>query len=223
MKKILSLALVATLALAMTLGCSESGVIPMAEMETPQDSLSYAYGVQLAEMLKQQNQNLDPDVVAAAVKEALEENAQLSMEQCQEIVMDSRQKASSDAERLGQEFLIANASKSGVQTTATGLQYKIITEGSGPSPTESSTVTIHYTGRLVDGTVFDSSVDSGEPIVYPVNGFISGWIEGLQLMKAGGKMELYVPANLGYGARGAGGAVPPNAVLIFEMELISFE
>jgi FKBP-type peptidyl-prolyl cis-trans isomerase FklB len=221
MKNIYTIALVAILAL--TIGCSESVTIPTAEMSTPQDSLSYAYGVQLAEMLKQQNQNLDPNVVAAAVKEALEENAQLSMEQCQEIVMDSRQKASTDAQRIGIEFLEENSSKTGVQTTTSGLQYKIITEGSGPSPLETSTVTIHYTGRLVDGTVFDSSVDSGAPIVYPVNGFIAGWVEGLQLMKAGGKMELYVPANLGYGAQGAGGAVPPNAVLIFEMELISFQ
>lgn len=220
MKRIFAIALVAVLGL--TIGCDDTGTIPTAEMETPQDSLSYAYGVQLAEMLKQQNQNLDPDVVAAAVKEALEENAQLSMEQCQEIVVGARQRASVEAESEGIKFLEENATKSGVQTTASGLQYKHISEGTGDSPQVTSTVTIHYTGRLVDGTVFDSSVD-GEPIVYPVNGFISGWIEGLQLMKPGGKMELYVPSNLGYGAQGAGGAVPPNAVLIFEMELISFE
>lgn len=221
MKNLFTIALVAVLGL--TIGCTESGVFQAAEMETPQDSLSYAYGVQLAEMLKQQNKNLDPDVVAAAVKEALEENAQLTLEQCQEIVVESREKASNEAQSAGITFLEENASKSGVQTTASGLQYKIIEEGSGASPLETSTVTIHYTGRLVDGTVFDSSVESGEPIVYPVNGFIQGWVEGLQLMKAGGKMELYVPSNLGYGAQGAGGAVPPNAVLIFVMELISFE
>jgi FKBP-type peptidyl-prolyl cis-trans isomerase FkpA/FKBP-type peptidyl-prolyl cis-trans isomerase FklB len=221
MKNLFTLALVAVLGL--TIGCDESGILPTAEMETPQDSLSYAYGVQLAEMLKQQNKNLDPDVVAAAVKEALEENSQLTLEQCQEIVVESREKASIQAQSAGITFLQENASKSGVKTTASGLQYKHISEGTGESPNASSTVTIHYTGRLVDGTVFDSSVDSGEPIVYPVNGFIAGWVEGLQLMKAGGKMELYVPSNLGYGAQGVGGAVPPNAVLIFVMELISFE
>ena len=94
--------------------------------------------------------------------------------------------------------------------------------GTGESPLASSTVTIHYTGKLIDGTVFDSSVERGEPIVYAVSGFIPGWIEGLQLMKVGGKMELYVPSNLGYGPSGTG-SIPPNSTLIFEMELISFK
>ena len=220
MKNLFTIAIVAVLAL--TIGCSESGVIPTAEMETPKDSLSYAYGVQLAEMLKRENSNLDPNVVAAAVKEALEENAQLTLEQCQNVVTEAKIRASADADKEGKEFLEANASKPDVSTTASGLQYKHINEGTGESPSESSTVTIHYTGRLIDGTVFDSSVESGEPIIYPVNGFIPGWIEGLQLMKAGGKMELYVPSNLGYGPNGSG-SIPPNSTLIFEMELISFK
>jgi len=221
MKNIFTIAIVAILALS--IGCTESGNISTAQMETPQDSLSYAYGVQLAEMLKQQNSNLDPNVVAAAVKEALEDNAQLTLDQCQKIVMDAMQQASADVGRLGKEFLAENASKEGVTTTESGLQYKHISEGTGESPEFSSTVTIHYTGRLIDGTVFDSSVESGQPLEYALNGFIAGWIEGLQLMKAGGKIELYVPSELGYGSRGAGSSIPPNAALIFEIELISFE
>ena len=118
--------------------------------------------------------------------------------------------------------MASNATKEGVQTTASGLQYKHIVEGTGESPVASNTVTVHYTGKLIDGTVFDSSVERGEPISFGLGQVIPGWTEGLQLMKAGGKTELYIPSELGYGARGAGGAIPPNSALIFEVDLISF-
>lgn len=120
-------------------------------------------------------------------------------------------------------FLQENANMEGVQTTASGLQYKVITEGSGAKPTASSTVTVHYKGTLVDGTQFDSSYDRGEPTTFPLNGVIAGWTEGLQLMPVGSKYMFYIPPELGYGARGISGVIPPNAVLIFEVELLGIE
>lgn len=105
-------------------------------------------------------------------------------------------------------------------TTASGLQYEVLTEGVGPKPTASDTVTVHYKGTLTNGKVFDSSYDRGEPISFPLNGVIKGWTEGLQLMSVGAKHRLTIPADLGYGAAGAGGVIPPNATLIFDVELL---
>jgi FKBP-type peptidyl-prolyl cis-trans isomerase len=120
----------------------------------------------------------------------------------------------------GQTFLARNAQEPGVMTTASGLQYKVITEGSGAQPTATDTVTVHYRGTLIDGTEFDSSYSRGEPISFPLNGVIPGWTEGLQLMTVGSKYILYIPSELGYGAQGAGAAIPPNSTLIFEVELL---
>jgi len=105
-------------------------------------------------------------------------------------------------------------------TTASGLKYEILTEGAGPKPTATDTVTVHYKGTLTNGKVFDSSYDRGEPISFPLNGVIKGWTEGLQLMSVGSKYRLTIPASLGYGAAGAGGVIPPNATLVFEVELL---
>lgn len=121
----------------------------------------------------------------------------------------------------GQAFLAQNAQEPGVMTTASGLQYKVITEGSGARPTATDTVTVHYRGTLIDGTEFDSSYSRGEPISFPLNGVIAGWTEGLQLMTVGSKYMLYIPSELGYGAQGAGAAIPPNSTLIFEVELLA--
>ena len=121
----------------------------------------------------------------------------------------------------GSSFLIENAKKEGVITTSSGLQYEIISNGTGATPSESDKVTVHYHGTLLDGTVFDSSVDRGQPATFPVNGVIPGWVEALQLMNVGSKYKLYIPSDLAYGERGAGGAIGPNATLIFEVELLS--
>lgn len=123
----------------------------------------------------------------------------------------------------GAAFLAKNGKEDGVTTTASGLQYKVITAGAGATPTASDTVTTHYTGKLIDGTVFDSSVQRGQPSSFPVGGVIAGWTEALQLMKVGDKWELYIPSGLAYGERGAGGAIGPNSTLIFEIELISID
>ena len=123
--------------------------------------------------------------------------------------------------KAGAEFLAENAKKEGVKVTASGLQYRVITEGSGNKPVASSKVKVHYTGKLLDGTVFDSSVQRGEPIDFALNQVIPGWTEGVQLMTPGSKYEFYIPSDLAYGDRGAGNAIPPGAALIFEVELLA--
>jgi len=121
----------------------------------------------------------------------------------------------------GEDFLKENATKEGVHTTASGLQYQILKEDNGPKPKATDTVKCHYHGTLINGTVFDSSVQRGQPASFPLNRVISGWTEALQLMPAGSKWRLFIPSSLGYGARGAGGSIPPHATLIFDVELIS--
>ncbi len=123
----------------------------------------------------------------------------------------------------GEKFLASNKSKEGVKTTASGLQYKVVKEGTGKSPAATDNVLVHYEGKLLDGTVFDSSIKRGEPISFPLNRVIPGWTEGLQLMKEGGKSTLYIPSKLAYGAGGAGGSIGPNETLIFEVELIKIK
>lgn len=214
--------------LAFTIGCDDSGITPIdTTMETPADSVSYAIGVQIAQSLTQlNNSDIDVDLMAAAIKEALADKAKLTPEQCQQIIstdqIRSREKASTENLEEGKAFLEENGKKSGVVTTASGLQYKHIQEGTGESPTINSTVTVHYTGKFLDGEVFDSSVDSGQPIEFPLTNVIRGWQEGVQLIKPGGKIELYVPSDIAYGPQGRPG-IPPNATLIFEIELISFK
>ena len=127
------------------------------------------------------------------------------------------------ASEKGEAFLKENASKDGVKTTASGLQYKITKEGAGKSPKATDTVVVHYAGKLLDGTEFDSSIKRGEPATFPLNRVIPGWTEGLQLLKEGGKATLYIPSKLAYGERGAGGKIGPNETLIFEVELIKIQ
>jgi len=123
----------------------------------------------------------------------------------------------------GEKFLAENKTKEGVITTASGLQYKVLTEGSGKSPTATDTVVCHYRGTLLDGTEFDSSYKRGEPAEFPLNHVIPGWTEGVQLMKEGAKYQFFIPSNLAYGSRGAGGVIGPDATLIFEVELIKIK
>jgi FKBP-type peptidyl-prolyl cis-trans isomerase FkpA/FKBP-type peptidyl-prolyl cis-trans isomerase FklB len=149
-----------------------------------------------------------------------EEELQAAYEQFQK---DMQQKQLDDAKKAqasSDSFLTENGKKPGVKTTASGLQYLVTKEGTGKSPAAYSMVKVHYTGKLVDGTVFDSSVERGEPIEFPLNQVIPGWTEGLQLMKEGGKATLYIPSQLGYGQQGVPGTIPPNSTLIFDVELI---
>jgi len=123
----------------------------------------------------------------------------------------------------GQAFLKANASKPGVHTTPSGLQYLVLAEGKGKVPKATDTVLVHYKGNLLDGTEFDSSYKRNEPISFPLNGVIPGWTEGVQLMKEGGKIRLFIPSNLAYGPRGAGGVIPPDSTLVFDIELLKVQ
>lgn len=123
----------------------------------------------------------------------------------------------------GEAFLAQNATAPGVQTTASGLQYRVDRAGAGGSPTLASQVTVHYRGSLLNGTVFDSSYDRGQPATFPLSGVIQGWQEGLQLMQAGAQYTFWIPPDLGYGARGVPGTIPPDSVLVFQVELLSFE
>lgn len=136
--------------------------------------------------------------------------------------MEEKQKAASEGNvTAGLEFLAANKEKEGVQITESGLQYEVIEEGTGATPTTASTVRVHYEGSLTDGQVFDSSIARGEPIEFPVTGVIAGWTEALQMMKEGAKYRLTIPAELAYGAQGAGAMIQPFSVLVFDVELIA--
>lgn len=125
-----------------------------------------------------------------------------------------------DNKATGEAFLAENAKKDGITTTDSGLQYRVIEEGTGKTPSASDTVSCHYAGTLIDGTEFDSSYKRGQPAQFPVGGVIAGWTEALQMMKVGGKWEVFLPSEIAYGARGAGGAIGPNETLVFTIELI---
>lgn len=142
--------------------------------------------------------------------------------------MEERQKAEAAKmgevnAKAGENFLAENAKRPEVKMTATGLQYEIVKEGDGPTPNRGDRVTVHYTGKLIDGTVFDSSVERGEPATFGVTQVIPGWVEALQMMKTGSQWRLYIPSKLAYGPNGAGGVIGPNATLIFDVELIKIE
>lgn len=145
---------------------------------------------------------------------------QVRVQAQQAVEMEKQQAVAAEAKKAGESFLAACAKDDSVKTTASGLLYKIVREGQGKSPVDTNTVVVHYRGKLIDGTVFDESYARGEPTEFKLNQVIKGWTEGLKLMKEGSKCELYVPAELAYGDRGAGGLIPPGATLVFEVELI---
>lgn len=197
------------------------------------DKKSYAMGMSIAHnMLHSGVKDMNIDDFSAGVKTVLEgAKPAISFEEAGDILdkyfaeLEAAQKAQTEAmaavyKTEGETFLAANASKEGVKVLASGLQYKVITKGAGRKPKATDKVRCHYEGRLVDGTKFDSSYDRNQPAVFGLNQVIAGWTEGLQLMSEGSKYELYIPYNLGYGAQGAHGAIPPYAALIFVVELI---
>lgn len=137
--------------------------------------------------------------------------------------MAEHAKQADEALKAGETFLADNAKREGIKVTDSGLQYEVLTEGTGDKPSAADRVTVHYTGTLINGEVFDSSVERGQPVTFPLGNVIPGWTEGVQLMSPGAKYKFYIPAKLGYGERGAGGKIGPNQTLIFEVELISIE
>ena len=198
-----------------------------ANLITELDSVSYSLGVNIGENIKKQFADINLDNFEAGIKDVLEKEleAKISDNQAQAIInsyFSKKQKKESESMiEKGANFMQENAKREGVTTLPSGLQYEIISEGTGPKPTLEDNVTTHYHGTLIDGTVFDSSVDRGEPASFPVGGVIKGWTEALQLMSVGSKWKLYVPYDLAYGERGAGAQIGPYSTLIFEVELIS--
>lgn len=201
------------------------------------DSVSYAYGVSVSESLIKIEEDLgegngmDVNLFKNGIEEGVAGNSRIAKEDIQGILGAFGQKMQQATQQkqqekdlanvaLGQEYLAKNKSADGVQVTPSGLQYKVIEAGTGAQPLATDDVTVHYTGKLIDGTVFDSSIPRGQPTSFNVSGVIPGWTEGLQLMKEGAKYEFFIPSNLGYGPRGSAPQIPGNSVLIFEVELL---
>jgi len=206
-----------------------------ADLKTAKDKSSYSIGVNIGTNLKMNAFDIDAAFLIQGIKDALSNDSTIerlmsdeevnqtlnALQQEMNAKQQEKQEASASKNKAeGTKFLEENKKKEGVVTLQSGLQYKVITPGTGKSPKATDTVVVHYTGTLIDGTKFDSSIDRGEPISFPLNGVIKGWTEGLQLMKEGAKWELYIPSDLAYGERGAGPQIGPNSVLIFTVELI---
>ena len=191
------------------------------------DSVSYSLGVNIGENIKTQFPDIDLKNFEAAIKDVLDDNKKPSIsgadaqKTIQEYFTKQQAKASESVVEEGKKFLAENSKKENVVTLESGLQYEVIKTGEGAKPTLNDQVTTHYHGTLIDGTVFDSSVEIGEPASFPVSGVIKGWTEALQLMNVGSKWRLFVPYDLAYGERGAGPKIGPFTTLIFEVELIS--
>jgi FKBP-type peptidyl-prolyl cis-trans isomerase FklB len=214
--------------------CSTGLAQEKIQLKDQKDKVSYSIGLDIGFTFKKQNMDMNPDAILAGIKDALNSKPQLTPDQTREVMaafqkdmVAKQEKTNKEASVKntadGQKFLADNKTKEGVKTTASGLQYKVLKEGSGATPRTTDTVTVNYRGTLIDGTEFDSSYKRGEPITFPVTGVIPGWTEALQLMKVGSKYQLVIPANLAYGERGAGQTIGPNSTLIFEVELVGIQ
>lgn len=231
--------LVAFLACALPLGVASAQDKP--ELTTPNQRVSYSIGANIGGNFKRQEIDIDSKALTAGINDALAGKLALTEAEMREVMTAFQQemqtkmmakaraqdeanaKAGPENLKKGEEFLAANAKKEGVKSTASGLQYKVVKSGTGKTPKSADTVKVHYHGTLIDGTVFDSSVERKEPISFPVNGVIPGWTEALQLMKEGDKWQLFIPSKLAYGEQGAGDKIGPNSVLVFEVELLAIE
>ncbi|MGC1322387.1 MAG: FKBP-type peptidyl-prolyl cis-trans isomerase [Candidatus Udaeobacter sp.] len=196
------------------------------QLKDQKDKVSYSIGMQIGFNLGRQKVDINPDILAAGIKDAIANKPQLTTDQVKDIMaqfekdMEQKQKELGEKNKTeGAKYLEENKKKSGVKTTASGLQYKVIKDGSGTQPKATDMVTVNYRGTLIDGTEFDSSYKRGQPASFPVNGVIKGWTEALQLMKQGSKYQLFIPSNLAYGERAMGPDIGPNSTLIFEVEL----
>jgi len=222
--------------LMIAISCTSSEKV----VETPQltdymDTVSYSVGVDIGKSFRLQEMDINPDVMARGLSDAFsDKETALTGEEIQSTLINFRQefqqKQREIAQRKAQEeavaeeaYLAESASKEGVVSLPSGLQYKVITPGDGPSPLTTDKVKVHYKGSLADGTIFDSSYDRGQPTSFTVSGVIKGWTEALLLMQVGSKWELTIPSKLGYGTRGSGGKIPPNSTLLFEVELLGIE
>ena len=209
-----------------------SSITVATELNTDKQKFSYAMGVSLANLLKSQGvTDLDSASVSAALSDALEgKKLQMSVDQIKQAIETHQQQLQAQAQQAaqvnvekGRKFLEANKSAKGVQVLDNGLQYLVLKEGSGKMPAATDTVKVHYHGTLIDGTVFDSSVERGEPARFALNRVIPGFREAITRMKTGAKWRVFVPSELAYGEHGAGGKIGPNETLIFEIELLGIE
>lgn len=237
MKKMITVAAVLLLA-----GCNQ-GVDHKAasssggnvSLDNESSKFSYAIGLDVGKSLSRIGTKLDMDAFNKGVETSMQgKKSELSdadilevkkavFKREQDKMMAERKKQADANEKAGEDFLKKNASADGVKTTASGLQYKVLTPGNGPKPTLDDIVKVNYEGKLLDGKVFDSSYKRGQPVTFPLKNVIAGWKEGLQLMPVGSKYRLFVPAKLAYGENGAGSIIQPNSVLIFDVELLAIE
>ncbi len=240
-KKILLSTTAATLVAFSVLGCNDDKVAAATKVETPSpavktlstqaEKVGYTYGLQIGAQLSASKDLLDSDALMLGLQDALDgKPSKLSNEEMQQATMDFQKQVQERAAKKmsgfieqNKEFLAQNKSKESVVTLPSGLQYKVVQAGTGATPTATDTVVTHYTGTLINGQVFDSSVQRGEPATFPVNGVIAGWTEALQLMKVGAKWQLVIPADLAYGESGAGQMIAPNSTLIFDIELLEIK
>jgi FKBP-type peptidyl-prolyl cis-trans isomerase len=237
-KQIITLIVVAVAAMAVGyfIGTGTSGGIkPESQitLKTKNDSLNYFLGVNWGYSVEQAPWEIDADILASGLVQVLKDTSAYDPmtanaifgELSSSVSAQQAQKAEDESMKTmedGIAFLEENGKKEGVITTESGLQYKIVTKGDGPMPEETSTVAVFYEGTLIDGTVFDSSYETGDSVTFPLNGVIKGWTEGLQLMPVGSTYMFYIPSNLGYGSRG-GGPIPANSALIFKVELLEIK
>jgi FKBP-type peptidyl-prolyl cis-trans isomerase FkpA len=199
------------------------GANPVADADT-----SYAFGVALGSDFKQAGLHFDYDALIQGFKDSLEGNeTRITMEEAipliQTAMRDAMARQTEENKQKGVDFLSENGKKPGIMTTSSGLQYELITSGTGVKPQPTDTVSVHYEGTLLDGTVFDSSYERNEPAEFPLDQVIPGWTEGLQLMDVGSSYRLFIPSDLAYGEQGAGNFIPPNSTLIFKVELLEIK
>jgi FKBP-type peptidyl-prolyl cis-trans isomerase FklB len=203
-------------------------------LKTQADKASYAVGMSIGDNMRRQGAEIDPDLLLQGLKDFLAGKPLMTQEEAHAALLElqkasmakkeaKRQQAAETNKQEGEAFLATNKTKPGIVTLPSGLQYKIITAGTGPMPASTDTVACNYRGTLINGTEFDSSYKRGQPLTIQVGGVIKGWTEALQLMPVGSKWQLFIPSNLAYGERGAGEDIGPDATLIFEVELISIQ
>ena len=200
------------------------------QLKDQKDKVSYSIGMNIGANLVRQKVDINPDILAAGIKDIVAGKPQLNPDQVKEVMaqfekdMEAKQKQAGEKNKTeGVKFLEDNKKKPDVKATASGLQYKVMKEGTGAKPKATDTVSVNYRGTLIDGTEFDSSYKRGQPATFPLNGVIKGWTEGVQLMKTGSKYQFFVPANLAYGERAVSPDIGANATLIFEVELLEIK
>ncbi len=221
--------------LALGLLASVASAQDQTVLKTKKDKLSYAIGLEMGQGVKDQGFDVDPELLARGVKDAIaggknlltDEEFHAIIADVQETMKQKQMQAieeeAANNKKLGEAFLAENTKKAGVVTLPSGLQYKIITTGQGKKPTENDTVLCNYKGTFIDGTEFDSSAQAGKPVAFDLKGILPGFKEALLLMPVGSKWQLFIPSDLAYGEHGAGGVISPNTTLVFEVELVSIQ